>query len=77
MDTAEICKLHYWWEGPFKVIKEAVMNAYLLKVVKLFWLDPTVNVDSLLQPVAQAGESLPVCSASWTNPWGSARLLQG
>ena len=31
LDTAEIGKLCDQWEGPFKVIKEAAPNAYLLK----------------------------------------------
>ena len=43
LDAAEIGKLHNLWEGPFKVIKEANPNAYLLKVVKQFQFDPTVN----------------------------------
>ena len=36
LDAAEICKLRDQWEGPFKVIKEANPNAYLLKVAKWF-----------------------------------------
>ena len=45
--ATNIGKLRDQWEGPFKVIKEAAPNAYLLKVVKLFWFDPTVNLFSL------------------------------
>ena len=55
LDAAEIGKLRNLWEGPFKVIKEATPNAYLLKEVKLFWFDPTVNVDSLRPYVVQEG----------------------
>ena len=40
LDAAEIGKLLDLWEGPFKVIKEATPNAYLLKVAKLFQFDP-------------------------------------
>ena len=47
LDTAEIGKLRDQWEGPFKVIKEANPNAYLLKVVKRCQFNPTVNVDCL------------------------------
>ena len=55
LDAAEIGKLRYWWEGPFKVIKEAAPNAYLLKAAKKFWFDPTVNVDCLCPYIEQAG----------------------
>ena len=55
LDSAEIGKLCYRWEGPFKVIKEATPNAYLLKVAKRFRFKPTVNVDSLHLNVARAG----------------------
>ena len=55
LDATEIGKLRDRWEGPFKVIKEAAPNAYLLKVAKRFWFDPTVNVDSLRPYVVQAG----------------------
>ena len=44
LDAADISKLRDLWEGPFKVIKEAAPNAYLLKVAKLFWFNPTVNL---------------------------------
>ena len=40
LDTAEINKLCNRWEGPFRVIKEAAPNAYLLKVAKQFLLTP-------------------------------------
>ena len=55
LDAADIGKLRDRWEGPFKVIKEAAPNAYLLKVAKRFWFDPTVNVDRLRPYVVQAG----------------------
>ena len=55
LDAAEIGKPHNRWEGPFKVIKEATPNAYLLKVAKLFLFDPTVNVDCLRQYMVLAG----------------------
>ena len=55
LDAAEIGKLRYLWEGPFKVIKEAAPIAYLLKVVKLFLFNPTVHVDRLRPYVARAG----------------------
>ena len=51
----EIGKLRDQWEGPFKVIKEAAPNAYLLKVAKLFQFDPTVNVDCLCPYVVLVG----------------------
>ena len=44
-DEAGIGKLRNQLEGPFKVIKAAAPNAYLLQVVMLFMLDLTVNVD--------------------------------
>ena len=55
LDAAEIGKLCYQWEGPFKIIKEAAPNAYLLKVAKQFLLDPTVNGVILRTHVARAG----------------------
>ena len=55
LDAAEIGKLRDRWEGPFKVIKEATPNAYLLKVAKRFRFDPTVNVDRLRPYVVRAG----------------------
>ena len=55
LDAAEIGKLRDRWEGPFKVIKEANPNAYLLKVAKRFRFDPTVNVDRLRPYVVRAG----------------------
>ena len=55
LDAADIGKLRDRWEGPFKVIKEAALNAYLLKVVKLFRFYPTVNVDSLRLYMVLAG----------------------
>jgi len=36
LDAADIGKLRDRWKGPFKVIKEAAPNAYLLKVAKWF-----------------------------------------
>ena len=45
--AAGIGKLLNWWEGPFKVIKEAAPNAYLLQVAMLFMFYPIVNVDCL------------------------------
>ena len=55
MDAAEIGKLRDRWEGPFKVIKEANPNAYLLKVAKLFQFNPTVNVNCLRPYLVLAG----------------------
>ena len=55
LDAADIGKLRDRWEGPFKVIKEAAPNAYLLKVAKRFRFDPTVNVDRLRPYVVRAG----------------------
>ena len=69
LDAAEIGKLRDRWEGPFKVIKEAAPNAYLLKVAK--------------RPHGECGSSTPVRSASGsagtagTDPRGSARRLRG
>ena len=55
LDAADIGKLRDRWKGPFKVIKEAAPNAYLLKVAKRFRFDPTVNVDCLRPYVVQTG----------------------
>ena len=58
-DVAGIGKLHDLWEGPFKVIKAAALNAYLLQVAMLFMFDPTVNVDRL-RPSSECRSPTPI-----------------
>ena len=59
LHAADIGKLRDRWEGPFKVIKEAVPNAYLLKVAKRFWFNPTFNVDRLRPYGVRTGDPAP------------------